>query len=297
MTKSGAIVPRRTVFGLRWCAFLSLVSAGGCGPLGIDRSPLEGSPIGPDVDLSRPDVGAADAARPLDVGGEPSRRGDAEDGGLGEQRSDAPDVAMGLDGAEASDGTIDGTLEDLATAPGDDSPEVDAAMDASSCPRCPSGAVPEFGPGGDAGACVAVVACEHGCAVLVAPTRAGDRCEDAPTLARRGRSRLVMTTCRMGDDLTVGCDRSGPDVAFRVRVPLPGGRLVVRATTPPGTAVYLGFDRLPLCLEAQPLRTCVPVGAAPNAARHEVGFATPGIYNFFLSTGAPATVVIDAEIP
>lgn len=163
------------------------------------------------------------------------------------------------------------------------------------CERCEPFSPVAFCRGSGSGACLAYAGCVDRCARCVAPTLAGDRCATAPVISARGRSRSAFTTCGATDNQSVGCGRSGLDIAVTLRVSRPG-RVVVSMTVPEGAGVFFGYDRLPgMCRDETSSRACND--ATPARTQ---GFdlpLAPGDWNLYIGTTAPTTVVIDAELP
>ena len=164
--------------------------------------------------------------------------------------------------------------------------------------RSSAASPPEFCPGTGIGACVAAVSCNAGCERCEVPTRTGDRCGgDVFVMSRRGRSRYAFTTCGASDNLSIGCDRSGPDIVLAFRVETPG-RVNFTFTAPRGVSVYVGYDSAggTFCRDTTfGGRTCA--GNLLSNVRTTMADLSPGTYYFYVATSSESTVIVDAVLP
>ncbi len=250
------------------------------------------TPTAPDVPVVV-DVAPVDVA-PVDVGAVDAQRPDVA------PPMDAPptDVTTPVDVPRPDVVVIDTPAPDVA--PVDVTPVVDVPVTdtGTTCRACTAFAPVQFCPSTGSGACLAYAWCNiESCAVCVAATHGGDLCgADVPTITRRGRSRSVFTTCGVADNLDTGCGRSGPDIVVAARTET-SGRVALTFTVPAGVDVYVGYDWLgnTSCRAQSLTRTCA--GTASSTERSVSAMLLAGTYYAYITTSAPATVVVDAELP
>lgn len=186
------------------------------------------------------------------------------------------------------------TAQDLPVVAAPDVPRPTADLP-TVCESCTAFAPVSFCRGTGSGACLAYAGCREGCGVCAAAAMAGDTCASAPVISAQGRNRTVLTTCGAGDNLNAGCGRNGPDIAFTLRVARTG-RVACRLTVPEGVGLVFGYDRLGgRCREDSIGRTCN--NATPQRTQGIEITLPPGDYTLYVVTTAPATVVVETELP
>ncbi len=264
---------------------LSLVACSGTvDPNAIER-PIEADASAPDAASSPPD-----ASLPTDV---PS----------------APDAPVALDAPVTPDAPRPDAAADAPRLDATVTPDVPPIVDAPPppdvappdappvCRACtPFGPV-EFCPGTGSAACLTYASCIDNCVVCAPALRGGDGCgPDVPVITRRGRSRTVLTTCGATDNLNTGCGRTGPDMVFAVQVSTTG-RVAFTYTAPAGVNLYVGFDSVggTTCRSDSAARTCT--GTSPSNERSSSATLPSGTYYIYITTSAPSTIVVDAELP
>ncbi len=165
------------------------------------------------------------------------------------------------------------------------------------CPPCPGG-----GPAGvrfcGESACPGpgVVGCTSGCATCTqAPGLRGNTCATAPVIDGRGAVRTLLTTCGAADNLSIGCNRAGPDIAVGFRVQT-RGRTRGTFTVPDGTIVNFGYgNRNEPCRDTSTQRVCNDAQARSSQDFDLV--LDPGVYYLYVVTSRGTTVVFDLELP
>ncbi len=177
-------------------------------------------------------------------------------------------------------------------------PDVPPTDTGTMCRPCMAFSAVQFCPGTGSGACLAYAGCSaESCQVCAPAVRGGDTCgTDVPVISRRGRSRSVFTTCGAADNVDTNCGRPGPDIVIAARTET-SGRVSLTFTTPPGVDVFVGYDWLgnTTCRVQSLTRTCA--GTSSSNERSVSAMLLSGTYYAYISTSAPATVVVDAELP
>ncbi|MBL8601684.1 MAG: hypothetical protein JNK72_07160 [Myxococcales bacterium] len=169
--------------------------------------------------------------------------------------------------------------------------------DRGNCMTCnPSDTTPRFCAGTGAGACQAVYTCENACGGCAAPPASqGDRCNTAPVItAERGRTvRTVLSTCGAQDNLSIGCGRTGPDIAVGVRVQQ-RGRVRGTFTVPPSASINFGYGgRNENCINETSVRPCNDATLRSTQSFDLV--LEPGVYYLYVVTNTGSTIVFDVE--
>jgi len=141
-----------------------------------------------------------------------------------------------------------------------------------------------------------VVSCTNNCAVCTpVPTGRGDTCASAPLIDGRGAVRTLLTTCGAADNLSIGCNRAGPDVVVGFRVQT-RGRTRGTFTVPDGAIVNFGYgNRNEACRDTTTQRVCNNAGA--RATQEFDLTLDPGVYYLYVVTSRATPIVFDLDLP
>lgn len=162
------------------------------------------------------------------------------------------------------------------------------------CETCSGFAPVAFCRGTGSGACLTYAGCRDGCSACIPAMTGGDTCANAPVISAPGRSRTVLTTCGAQDNLRVPCNRSGPDIAFLLRVPR-AGMVRLTLTVPEGVGLVFGYDPPGQCRTESAVRQCND--STPRRTQDFAGPLTAGDWPIYVVTTVPSTVVVETELP
>lgn len=173
-------------------------------------------------------------------------------------------------------------------------PPVDTGPMCMPCMGGPPGAVRFCGASTCPGA--GVVGCTNNCATCTPPpSLRGNTCQTAPLIDGRGQVRTLLTTCGAADNLSIGCNRAGPDIAVGFRVQT-RGRTRGTFTVPQGTIVNFGYsNRNEPCTNTTTQRVCN--NAEARSTQSFDLLLDAGVYYLYVVTSQPTTIVFDLDLP
>jgi hypothetical protein len=172
-------------------------------------------------------------------------------------------------------------------------PDVPTPADTGTCATCPGATEVAFCAAVSSTTCLRVQGCAGGCRTCTAAVTNGDNCGSPVIINARGRSRTIMSTCGLRDDVNTNCGTGGNDGVFALRLSA-AGAYSLRVTTPPGVTASVGYDGPGRgCQANSGTRRCLGTGTPLGQS----GVGNPGELYFYVATSQPATVVIDADLP